>query len=229
MDSTNPTDSTNLTDLLNIKFRVYTYITPDYEPGTLIVHPDLAPVFDSQLLFEMVRYTVCEMSLLDILHKGFIKIGDTDLMEKMDIEYPIIQNDTYKSNKIIGKHMYVRPAEIMAKLPDCHFDTNNADDDSSHDLFASMSDSASSDVIDFDAEPIDIEPIDIEPIDIEPIDIEPVDLADSADLANPAYPAYPACDTYNIDVRSYSKMDAAFQELDETNIIKDVTALLDVF
>jgi hypothetical protein len=213
-------DSANITDPLNIKFRVYTYITPDYEPGTLIVHPDLAPVFDSQLLFEMVRYTVCNMSLLDILHKGFIKIGDTDLMEKMDIEYPIIQNDTYKSNKIVGKHMYVRPAEIMTKLPNCQFDINNADDDSSHDLFASMSDSASSDVIDFDAEPIDIEPVDL---------TDSADSADSADLDDLTDPAYAACDTYNIDVRSYSKIDAAFQELDETNIIKDVTALLDVF
>ena len=108
--------------LLDLKFKIYTYNTRDYEPGTIIVHPDLTNLFDTQLLFDMEKVTTIEISLEDILHKGFIKIGNTDLMENMDIEYPILQNNKYPSRRIIGKHMDVGQSAIMRTIPDCKID-----------------------------------------------------------------------------------------------------------
>ena len=100
------------TALMKMKFKVYTYITPDHEPGTIIVHPDLTAPFDEQKLFEMDNLVVSELSLRDILEKGFIKLGSTDTMDKMDIEYPLIRNDTFKTNKITGRHWDYSQQEV---------------------------------------------------------------------------------------------------------------------
>lgn len=101
-----------LSSVMNVKFKIYSYITPDHEPGALIVHPDLVHPFDTQKLFEMDEVVVKEISLFDILKKGFIKIGSTDTMDKMDIEYPLISNEIYKNNKIVGKHWSHTPKEV---------------------------------------------------------------------------------------------------------------------
>jgi hypothetical protein len=90
--------------IMNTKFKVYTYITPDHEPGTMIVHPDLTTPFDEQKLFEMDSLVISELSLIDILKKGFIKLGSTDIMSDMDIEYPLIKNEQFTKNRIVGKH-----------------------------------------------------------------------------------------------------------------------------
>jgi hypothetical protein len=89
---------------MKTKFKVYTYVTPDHEPGCMIVHPDLCAPFDKQMLLEMDKLVMTELSLRDILEKGFIKLGAPDMMEDMDIEYPLIENDKYVKNRITGKH-----------------------------------------------------------------------------------------------------------------------------
>jgi hypothetical protein len=124
--------------LLNVKFKVYTYVTPEHDPGTLIIHPNLAAPFDNQKLFEMDKLVVNEISLRDILEKGFIKFGDTDVMEDMDIHYPQIPNSTYTENRIVGKHMYVSPLAVSAMIENVEFkvdehidfetDSDNSDD-----------------------------------------------------------------------------------------------------
>jgi len=97
---------------MKTKFKVYSYVTPDNKPGTLIVHPDLTEPFDTQMLFEMDDVAVAELSLYDILAKGFIKIGSTDTMDEMDIQYPMIENTEYPKNRITGRHWTHSPQTV---------------------------------------------------------------------------------------------------------------------
>jgi hypothetical protein len=135
------TDTQNIYNpLLNIKFKIYTYITLDNKPGTLIVHPDLSPAFDTQVLFQMDKLTVTEVSLRDILNKGFVKLGDTDTMDKLDIEYPLIQNQHYRENRIIGKHMDVSNHDINNMLPNIDLSFEETSDSYSEDSDVENSD-----------------------------------------------------------------------------------------
>lgn len=134
---------------MDVKFKIYSYITPDHEPGTLIVHPDLSNPFDTQKLFEMDCLVVKEISLQDILEKGFIKIGSTDMMDDMDIEYPVIENERFKKNRIIGKHWSYTPNEV-AEMIGKQFEVDNvmsANLDNSDDLVSFDSDSSDIDNI----------------------------------------------------------------------------------
>lgn len=133
------------TSIMNVKFNIYSYVTPDNKPGTLIVHPDLSKPFDEQRLFDMDEVELKEVSLLDILEKGFIKIGSTDIMEDMDIEYPLILNKTYEKNKIIGKHWSYTPTQV-AQMIGKEFEIENIDSFYSDNDF----DSLDSDSSDFD-------------------------------------------------------------------------------
>lgn len=99
--------------VMNIRFNIYTYKTPEGLPGTLIVHPDLVAPFDSQALFEMDNVRVTSISLYDILCKGFIKLGDTDMMDMLDIEYPLVPNATYQTKRIVGRHMEYTQSDVQ--------------------------------------------------------------------------------------------------------------------
>ena len=116
MESKESKESKELNSILDQKLKFYTYITATHEPGTLIMHPDLSEPFDTNMLFDMDKRVVKEISIRDILEKGFIKIGDTDTMEDMDIEYPIIPNENYSQNKITGKHWDWSGSEVASAI-----------------------------------------------------------------------------------------------------------------
>lgn len=99
------TDTNVCEQILDTKYKIYSYITEDNEPGTIIVDPKLQNIFDNNKLFNMEKTSVKIVTLREILNKGYISIGSTDHMETLDIVHPsqLISSD---KPKIIGKYMY---------------------------------------------------------------------------------------------------------------------------
>lgn len=102
-----------LSDALDVEFKVYTYITADNEPGTIIVHPDLTKPFDDQILLEMDKLCESKITLRQLLQNGFTKFGDADNMDLMSITYPLDQSNPDKINKIVGRHMYINSNNLV--------------------------------------------------------------------------------------------------------------------
>lgn len=90
--------------VLDINLIVYSYLTTDNEIGTIITHPDLSPIFDKNKLFTMDIVESKTFKLRDILSKGFVSIGSTDIMDPVDIIYPLIGNN--KKPCIRGKYIH---------------------------------------------------------------------------------------------------------------------------
>ena len=187
--------------IMKVKFKVYTYITPEHEPGTLIVHPDLTTPFDEKRLFEMDDLVVNEISLADILRKGFIKLGSTDIMEDMDIEYPLVPNEVYKKNRITGKHWDYTPRQV-ADMIGLEFDVDDT---------AINSDSDTDENLENDAP--------VNPADANPVEF--VEISDDGIYSDPEI-----LDTALDD----GKMDEILGKIQncEDTAVKDVDRLLDV-
>ena len=97
----------DLVNMLNTEYKVYSYITTDNEPGTIIVDPKLEVLFDDNKLFRMEDSRTKTIKLKDILEKGFVNVGSVDLIETLSIRYPhpVLQNDD--SLKPLVKGMYL--------------------------------------------------------------------------------------------------------------------------
>ena len=62
-------DKNTLDTILDTEYVVYSYLTTDYKPGTIIVDPRLRPVFDEQKLFDMEVVSSESIKLRHILEK----------------------------------------------------------------------------------------------------------------------------------------------------------------
>lgn len=94
----------NISDVLDTKLKIYSYVTDDHEPGTIITPHELEQIFDNDVLFKMYDVSHKNISLRQLLEKGFISVGSTDIMETLDIEYPLF--NTTKKPTIKGKYMH---------------------------------------------------------------------------------------------------------------------------
>lgn len=113
---------------------MYTYITDDNDPGTIVVHSDLSAPFEQQRLMDMDRCSKSTTTIRQLL-TGFAKFGDADVMDLLNIEYPIDQSAA--TNKIIGKHMYLSSNEIaeeFGKDKNFVFEDNDVDSVCTSDL-----------------------------------------------------------------------------------------------
>ena len=97
-------DTSNQDKLLDTKFKIYTYTTNDYEPGTIIAPPNLDQAFADDNLFRMNELKTRVITLRELLEKGFISIGSTDSMETVDITYP---TPGYSDSKPVIKGTYM--------------------------------------------------------------------------------------------------------------------------
>ena len=113
---------------------MYTYITDDNDPGTIVVHSDLSAPFEQQRLMDMDRCSKSTTTIRQLL-TGFAKFGDADVMDLLNIEYPIDQSAA--TNKIIGRHMYLSSNEIaeeFGKDKNFVFEDNDVDSVCTSDL-----------------------------------------------------------------------------------------------
>jgi hypothetical protein len=114
-------------DLLETEFNIYSYLTQDNKPGTIIAHIDLAPVFDKNKLFTMDDVSVKTVKLRDIIGKGFISVGSTDLMDTLDITY-CAKNQNIKP-LIKGKYLHGSRKKLIAKPTQIEFEYDPVSDD----------------------------------------------------------------------------------------------------
>lgn len=123
--------------LLDTKFIVYSYISPDGKPGTVIMHQNLSKAFQSGELIEMDYVKSITLSLKDLLEKGFWSVGDLDTMEDMDIHYPILPNTKYPEKIVCGAHMSMNSNNITALFPSemtIRMEESDTEDDLSFDV-----------------------------------------------------------------------------------------------
>jgi hypothetical protein len=110
-------DNNILDSILDTEYVVYTYLTPEYKPGAVIVDPKFRPIFDEKHLFEMESLQSTTLKLRDILVKGFISVGSTDLMDSIDITHPhkyIVEQSGAKST-IKGRYFHGSRRDLIAK------------------------------------------------------------------------------------------------------------------
>jgi len=113
-------DKLKIDEILNIDLKVYSYLTNDNEVGTIITHPKLAPVFDNNKLFVMENVETKIIKLQDILTKGFISVGSVDIMDPIDIIYPLIDNNIKPCIK--GKYMHGSRRRLIADQTEINFE-----------------------------------------------------------------------------------------------------------
>ncbi len=103
----------NQEQLLDTEYLIYNFSTYNSEPGTIITHPDLAIIFDENKLFKMDNVNVKTIRLRDIIEKGFITIGSTDIMETLDITYPNPALNNKNKPTIKGKYIHGSRKELI--------------------------------------------------------------------------------------------------------------------
>jgi hypothetical protein len=97
----------DLESLLNSEYHIYSYVTADHEPGTVIVDPALSDLFGKQILFEMDQCSsVKKFKLKELLQTGLVSAGSVDLMETLTINYPNKIFSPESKPKIIGKYVH---------------------------------------------------------------------------------------------------------------------------
>jgi len=139
-DNNNNKDNNNnnkvlLESILDTEYIVYTYLTPDYKPGAVIVDPKFRPIFDEKNLFEMESLKSTTIKLRDVLKKGFISVGSTDLMESIDITHPhkyIVEQSGARS-VIKGRYFHGSRRELIAEPTGIDFTYDPVSDNESED------------------------------------------------------------------------------------------------
>lgn len=124
MSTTSPSTLT-LQDLLDTDLTVFTYVTTDNEPGTIILNttanPNLDVIFDNNSLFAMYETKKKTIKLKDIFENGIVNFGSVDLMETLKIVYPDKRLSDVKP-KIIGKYMHGSRKRLIAEPLRTEFD-----------------------------------------------------------------------------------------------------------
>lgn len=116
--------TTSLEDILQTPLVVYSYVTTDNIPGTIIINPavnsKLKNLFDDNKLFEMIDVKEKQITLKQILEKGIITVGSTDIMETINISYPDqrISNDP---PTIKGLYMHGSRKRLIAEYLNTEF------------------------------------------------------------------------------------------------------------
>lgn len=107
-----------LDDILDTELTIYSYVTTDNVPGTIIinslVNPKLKTFFDDNSLFMMEDVKTKQITLRNILESGIVSVGSTDLMETINISYP---DQRICSNKptINGLYMHGSRRRLIAE------------------------------------------------------------------------------------------------------------------
>jgi hypothetical protein len=71
-----------------IEFILYTYLSEDNIPGTIICHPDMEEMFDSNVLVKMKIISKQKIKLNDFIENGIITNGDIGKLKNNNIIYP---------------------------------------------------------------------------------------------------------------------------------------------
>lgn len=111
--------------LLNLEteYHIYSYITADNDPGTVIVDSKLSKLFEDQVLFGMDNCSKIQtFKISDLLKRGFICAGSVDLMETLDIVYPNKKLFPNSKPKIVGKYMHGSRKRLIGEKLDIDFD-----------------------------------------------------------------------------------------------------------
>jgi hypothetical protein len=113
-----------LESILNTEYVIYSYITADHEPGTIIVDSKLRNVFDEQKLFEMQTVSSNNIKLKDIIEKGFISVGSVDIMDTVNITYPhkYITDRTKEKPTIKGTYLHGSRRELIGETTGIDFE-----------------------------------------------------------------------------------------------------------
>lgn len=122
-------------NLLNTELYLYSYVTPEGIPGSIITHDKMNKLFnnnDSNVI-EMDNKSITVFTLKDLLLKGFIKSGSTDLIENLDFNYPILDRNNglgiqVENPKINGKYMHGSRTRIFNESTGIDFDLNPESD-----------------------------------------------------------------------------------------------------
>jgi len=114
-------DSNDLVKMLDTEYNIYNYLTLDNESGTIIIDQRLDTVFKENKLFGMVKETIKTIKLKDILEKGFISIGSTDIMDPVNISCPHPLLEGLKP-KITGRYMHGSRKELISKSTNINFE-----------------------------------------------------------------------------------------------------------
>lgn len=126
----------DLVKMLDSEYVVYSYLTLDNDPGTIIVDPKLQPVFDTDKLFKMECVKKRSITLREILEKGFLSIGSIDLMETVNITYPnkhLVEGQTNVTKPLIkGMYLHGSRRRLISDPTKIDFDY---DPESDHETF----------------------------------------------------------------------------------------------
>lgn len=114
-------NTNDLVKMLDTEYNIYNYLTLDNESGTIIIDQRLDTVFKENKLFGMVKETIKTIKLKDILEKGFISIGSTDIMDPVNISCPHPLLEGLKP-KITGRYMHGSRKELISKPTNINFE-----------------------------------------------------------------------------------------------------------
>lgn len=112
-------DKDTLFKLLDTEYKVYSYLTIDNEPGTVITDRRLEKVFDDNKFFTMDNVKTSIIKLRDIIEKGYISVGSVDLMDSVRIVCP--HPDLNLKSKISGRYMHGSRKAIISNTTNIEF------------------------------------------------------------------------------------------------------------
>lgn len=124
---TNIKNNLNIEDLLDTEIVVFSYVTLNDEPGTIIVNTNvnassnLETYFNCTDLFIMEKTVKKKIKLRDLLLNGVTTIGSTDTMETLQINIPD-KRISSKKPSIVGKFMHGSRKHLIAVPLDIDFD-----------------------------------------------------------------------------------------------------------
>jgi hypothetical protein len=127
--------NTNILDrsILDTEFKIYNYLTTEYETGTIIAHTDLAPIFDENKLFQMDSMQCKVIRLRDLLEKGYISVGSVDLMDSLEIIYPDKRiNQPVKPPTVRGLYMHGSRRQLIGGCTKIDFEYDPPSDCDDH-------------------------------------------------------------------------------------------------
>jgi hypothetical protein len=115
------------------KFTLYTYTTPMDKQGTIILTEyaanKLEKMIESNALIEMRVVDKCSFSLDELLTKGLIINGDSDLIDSLQITIPD-KSYTDEKPKIVGKYFHGSRKKLFSGVDvDFMYDPSSSDDE----------------------------------------------------------------------------------------------------
>lgn len=119
------------------RFTLYTYTTPMDKQGTIILTEyaanKLEKMIESNALIEMRVVDKCSFSLDELLTKGLIINGDSDLIDSLKITIPD-KSYTDKKPKIVGKFFHGSRKKLFSGVDvEFMYDPSSSDDEKEKD------------------------------------------------------------------------------------------------